>query len=106
IAGIMIVDYWWLRRGELDVADLYRHGGRYGGVRLPALGALILGVAPNLPGFLKSTHVIIGADSLWDALYPYAWFTGFGLGGLAYALLAPRASAPPGTPASLTFPRA
>src|SRR5205085_1866062 len=31
IAGIMIADYWILRKTELDVADLYRTNGRYAG---------------------------------------------------------------------------
>src|SRR5205814_4250489 len=54
IAGIMIVDYFFLRRRELIVEDLYRRGGAYEytrGVNWIAMLALALGVAPNLPGF-------------------------------------------------------
>ena len=51
IAGIMIVDYWLIRRTRLDVPDLYRTDGRYAGVNWVALCALGLGVAPNVPGF-------------------------------------------------------
>ena len=29
IAGVMIVDYWILKKTELDVSDLYRYDGRY-----------------------------------------------------------------------------
>src|SRR5262245_60002694 len=58
IAGIMIVDYWVLRRGELDVPDLYRTAGRYAGVNRSAVITLMLGVVPNVPGFLKVTHVV------------------------------------------------
>ena len=29
VAGILIADYWILRRTKLDLADLYRPGGRY-----------------------------------------------------------------------------
>jgi len=43
-------------------------------------------VLPNVPGFLKSTHVIEGAANFWDDLYVYAWFTGFGIAfGVYYA---------------------
>src|SRR5262249_25327142 len=51
IAGIMIADYWVLRRCKLDVPDLYRPNGRYGGFHIPALIALSIGVVPHLPGF-------------------------------------------------------
>jgi NCS1 family nucleobase:cation symporter-1 len=84
IAGIMIADYWLVRRCRLDVPDLYRTHGRYGGVNAFALLALALGVAPNLPGFLKSIHLIAGPPTFWDALYPYAWFTGFFLSAAIY----------------------
>jgi len=91
IAGIMIVDYWVLRRRELDVPDLYRPNGRYAGVNRSAVIALVLGVLPNVPGFLKVTHVIEGDPTFFDTLYNYAWFVGFGIAGALYgALEAPR----------------
>lgn len=87
IAGIMITDYWLLRKTELDVADLYRPKGRYAGVNPAAMIALVIGIAPNVPGFLKSAHLISGPDNFFDALYVYAWFTGFAVsGGLYFAL--------------------
>jgi NCS1 family nucleobase:cation symporter-1 len=84
IAGIMIADYWIVRRRELDVADLYRPNGRYAGVRWVAVVALVLGVLPNVPGFLKSAHVIKGPENVFDTLYVYAWFIGFFLAGAIY----------------------
>jgi NCS1 family nucleobase:cation symporter-1 len=86
IAGIMIVDYWLLRRRQLDVADLYRPTGRYAGVNWIAIAALVLGIAPNVPGFLRTTHVIAGPAGFFDGLYVYAWFTGFALAGAVYYL--------------------
>jgi nucleobase:cation symporter-1, NCS1 family len=100
IAGIMIADYWLLRRTELDVADLYRPHGRYPRVNWVAMAALLLGVLPNVPGFLKSAHVIgwsggvMAPKTFFDAIYVYAWFTGFLISGVLYLvgmrLLAPR----------------
>ena len=89
IAGIMIVDYWILRKRVLDVPDLYRSKGRYAGVNWIALCALLLGVAPNVPGFLKSVHVIGGDASFFDAIYPYAWFTGVFVAGAFYWMCSP-----------------
>jgi NCS1 family nucleobase:cation symporter-1 len=86
IAGIMIADYWIIRRRELDVDDLYRVTGQYAGVAPLALVALIAGVAPNVPGFLKSAHVINGDRNLFDDLYVYAWFIGFLVAGGIYVL--------------------
>lgn len=84
IAGIMIADYWILRRRELDVPDLYRVRGRYAGVNWVAIVALAVGIAPNVPGFLRSVKVLPNALPLWEALYPYAWFTGFAIAALVY----------------------
>jgi len=86
IAGIMIADYWIVRRTELDVRDLYRPDGRYGGVNPVAVVALVLGVLPNLPGFLKAAGAIGGEPNFWDDLYVYAWFTGVLIAGAVYVV--------------------
>jgi NCS1 family nucleobase:cation symporter-1 len=78
IAGILIADYWVMRRTQLDVADLYRPEGRYRGTNPVAVAALVLGVLPNVPGFLSAIGVRHPpAPDLWDAIYVYAWFVGF-----------------------------
>jgi NCS1 family nucleobase:cation symporter-1 len=84
IAGIMIADYWIVRKRELDVPDLYRSTGRYAGINWRAMTALVLGIAPNVPGFLGAVKVLKGDPTMWDAIYPYAWFTGFLLAGVVY----------------------
>jgi NCS1 family nucleobase:cation symporter-1 len=88
IAGIMIVDYWIVRRRELDVPELYRPNGIYRGVHWPAVIALVLGVAPNVPGFLKAAGVWHGPATLFDTIYVYAWFNGFLIAGGIYLALA------------------
>ncbi len=56
-AGVMIVDYWILRKTVLDVPDLYRPGaGRYWfsrGYNVRALVGVAIGVIPVIPGFLQ-----------------------------------------------------
>jgi NCS1 family nucleobase:cation symporter-1 len=79
VAGIMIADYFVLRRGHLLVDDLYRRGGAYEyarGVNWVAIAALALGVAPSLPGFLAAlSGVPVGG--FFGGVYNWAWFVGF-----------------------------
>jgi NCS1 family nucleobase:cation symporter-1 len=89
IAGIMIADYWLLRRRTLDVPDLYRPRGRYAGVNWIAMIALLVGVAPNVPGFLKTVKITTGDPNFFDAIYPYAWFTGVIVAGTIHWMFSP-----------------
>ena len=83
VIGIILVDYFLIRRTELDVHDLYRRQGRYAGVNSSAVIALVLGVLPNVPGFLA--HVgLAGSGGFIVNLYNYAWFIGLGISGLVY----------------------
>jgi NCS1 family nucleobase:cation symporter-1 len=86
VIGIILVDYFLVRGTELDVTDLYRRSGRYAGVNGRAMVALILGVLPNVPGFLVQTGVMQGGGLLVE-LYNYAWFIGLGIAGLVYWIL-------------------
>jgi NCS1 family nucleobase:cation symporter-1 len=87
VAGVLIADYFLIRKTNLDVPDLYRTTGRYGRYNRAAIVALALGIAPNLPGFFKGIHLIHGEPDGWDALYIYAWFTGTAIAALVYWLL-------------------
>ncbi len=90
IAGIMIADYFVLRKKHLEVADLYQSKGIYrftGGFSLAALGAFILAVLPNLPGFLAQIGILQNVPYFFTLIYPQAWFSGFGLAFGIYLLL-------------------
>ncbi len=92
IAGIMIVDYFVVRRMALDVKELYQHDGRYrysSGWNLAALVALGLGIAPIVPGFLVGAQVLEkkGAMETFAELYTYAWFVGFAISAIVYFVL-------------------
>jgi NCS1 family nucleobase:cation symporter-1 len=93
IAGILICDYWVLRRQQLDLHDLFQLKGRYtysGGFNLRALVALVLAIAPVVPGFLRAATTPggqIAAPDFFDTLYTYAWFVTFALGFVLYYLL-------------------
>src|SRR5205085_1231965 len=61
IGGIMIADYYVLRRRQLHLAGLYRTDSEYrytNGFSLIAIFALIVAVLPNLPGFLGTVKVV------------------------------------------------
>ncbi len=89
IGGILICDYYLLRRTELDLVKLYERGGPYwykGGWNPAALFALGAGILPNLPGFL-GTIKVVSVSRVWMDLYSYAWFVGFGISFAVYAAL-------------------
>src|SRR5437016_2102118 len=88
VAGIMIADYFAVRRGQLIVNDLYRRHGVYEyrrGINAIAVGAFVLGVAPSLPGFIGAVTgrriTGLGAD-----LYNWAWFVGFLIAAVVYVM--------------------
>ena len=92
VGGIMIVDYYFIRKQQLIVNDLYSDTGIYSfrkGFNHAAIIALLAGILPNVPGFLTTTKVIgAGAVPEWIAhLYNYAWFVGFGVSGFIYWLV-------------------
>src|SRR5947207_4161825 len=88
VAGIMIADYFVVRRGQLNVNDLYTRDGAYEyarGFNPVAIAALELGVAPSLPGFVGALRGT-SAPSLFAGLYNWAWFVGFILSALVYVV--------------------
>lgn len=92
VGGIMIADYYFIRNQELKTTELYQHTGQYNfnnGFNMKAIIALLLGILPNVPGFLVTIKAISqDAVPLWVShLYNYAWFVGFFLSGATYILM-------------------
>jgi nucleobase:cation symporter-1, NCS1 family len=95
IGGIMIADYFFIKKQTLQADELYSHEGRYyykNGYNIAAIIALLAGIIPNVPGFLLQVKAISsGTFPLWISdLYHYAWFVGFFLSGFVYYLLMKR----------------
>ena len=93
IAGILLVDYYLVRKSELKVDDLYRRGGEYeytGGWNLHALIAFFLGVLPCLPGYLAVSGVVdkAGMPAVWLTLFDSGWFFSLAVAGTYYYLTA------------------
>jgi NCS1 family nucleobase:cation symporter-1 len=93
IAGILICDYWVLRRQRLDLTALFEVKGRYSysnGFNWRAILSLVLAILPVVPGFLRAATTpggIVAKPDFFDTLYTYAWFVTFALGFILYYLL-------------------
>jgi NCS1 family nucleobase:cation symporter-1 len=82
VGGIMIADYFFIKKQTLVVNELYESSGRYtynNGFNRAAITALLLGIVPNIPGFLVTIHVVATENvPEWiSGMYNYAWFVGF-----------------------------
>jgi NCS1 family nucleobase:cation symporter-1 len=81
LAGVLIADYWLLRRRELQLEDLYLSDGVYAGWNWRAIAATAIGCALAWGGLVAP---------VLRPLYDYAWFVGFFAAGAAHLALAPR----------------
>jgi NCS1 family nucleobase:cation symporter-1 len=93
IAGILICDYWVLRKQRLNLEGLFDPRGPYSygsGYNWRAVVTLVVAIAPVVPGFLRAASTPGGQVSdpnFFDHLYTYAWFVTFALGfGIYYVL--------------------
>ncbi|MDB6028556.1 MAG: Cytosine/purine/uracil/thiamine/allantoin permease family protein [Verrucomicrobiales bacterium] len=89
IGGILIADYFVVRRRRLNITALYQSEGEYkytNGFSITAILAFVLGVLPSLPGFLVQVKRIPAASvpAALVGLYGYAWFVGFGIAFAVY----------------------
>ncbi|HWA96842.1 MAG TPA: cytosine permease, partial [Pirellulales bacterium] len=81
VGGVLIADYFLIRRTQLSLAGLYEKRGPYwyrGGVNPRAMVALAAGIVPCLPGFV-GTLGWAEVSPGWIELYDYAWFVSFGV---------------------------
>jgi NCS1 family nucleobase:cation symporter-1 len=75
------------------VDDLFRLRGRYtyaNGINPRAIIALVVSIAPVVPGFIRAVSTPGGAvanPNFFDRLYSYAWFVTFALSFIIYWLL-------------------
>jgi NCS1 family nucleobase:cation symporter-1 len=103
LGGILIADYWIVRRQQLSLPDLFNLQGLYSysnGINWRAIATLIIAVAPVVPGFVRAVMVPGGqvAQPLFvDRLYAYAWFVTFALSFCVYLLLMRGAKRGPAT---------
>jgi len=98
VGGVLIADYWILRKRELSLPDLFKLNGRYSygsGVNSKAIIALVVAVLPVVPGFIRAAMTpggVVPNPNLFDHLYTYAWFVTFALSAAIYLALMGRKS--------------
>ncbi len=98
VAGLMIVDYFWVRRGNYDVGDFYNRGESFqysGGWNLRAIISLAVALVVVFAGLLLP---VLGLPQ-FAFLYTYSWFIGLAVAGGLYVLLMPRRPAEDAEPA-------
>src|SRR5205085_4647917 len=81
IAGVLIMDYWLVRRKHLVLPDLYKVQGAYtyaGGWNWRAVAATLMGCGLAWGGLILPAL---------KPLYDYAWFVGFIASGVTYLTL-------------------
>jgi NCS1 family nucleobase:cation symporter-1 len=78
IAGVLVADYWVVRRRQLRLEDLYLTDGAYRGWNLPGVLATLAGCAFAWVGLVVPPL---------RPLYDYAWFVGFGVAFVLYIVL-------------------
>jgi nucleobase:cation symporter-1, NCS1 family len=105
IAGILIIDYYMVRKTELHVDQLYRDDGMYsygGGWNVAAIVAFVVGVLPNIPGFLNAAFpsAFPGVADGFKTIYTYAWFVGIAISALVYGVMMKGKAAPALRPAA------
>ena len=91
IAAIMVFDFWVIHKGKYDTLALYQPWGIYSyskfyGINWRAIVAFLVGVAPNMPGFINSinSNIKVGVG-----VHPYqfGWILGFVSTAMVYTAL-------------------
>ncbi len=78
VLGVLVADYFWVRKTELNLVDLYRAEGEYSGFNGAAMIALAIGVIVVLAGWYVPALAIV---------YQLSWFSGFFVSLLVYRVL-------------------
>jgi NCS1 family nucleobase:cation symporter-1 len=88
LCGILLADYWVLRRQQLWLGQLYQPRGAYWfarGWNLRAVGLFFLALVPNLPGLAKLvTPGIKGLPRGFENVYTMSWVVGLVVAGVLY----------------------
>jgi NCS1 family nucleobase:cation symporter-1 len=92
IAGILIIDYYFIRQTQINVPALYEEHGQYSyqkGWNMAAVIAFAIGVIPNIPGFLNAAFPASFPEvsAMLKTIYTYAWFVGLAISGIVYFVL-------------------
>lgn len=90
VAGVLIAGYWLQARTQLELADLYRRGGRYwytGGWNWKALVAFAIGAVLAVGGANGTPFPEDGLIPFLKVFYDYSWVVGILGAMIVYAAL-------------------
>jgi len=93
IAGVLMADYWWIRRNKLHLADLYRANGKYryaGGFNWIAIVALLAGILFAIGGSYSASGAPFPVDGIippLKGLADYSWVVGLLVSFFLYGIL-------------------
>jgi NCS1 family nucleobase:cation symporter-1 len=96
VGGVLICDYWVVRRAKLGVSDLFKVNGAYRydrGINWCAVLAVAMGLMPCVPGFVNqvTNGAVLRADTLagtvFRDLFDYSWFVTFAVAFVLYFFL-------------------
>ena len=95
VAGVLIADYWLIRRTELRLADLYKTNGIYsysGGWNLRGLISILAGASLAVGGAYTTSGTpgpfpAAGLIGVFKPLYDYSWVVGFFVAFVLYFIL-------------------
>ncbi|GAA6014816.1 hypothetical protein JCM10207_002191 [Rhodosporidiobolus poonsookiae] len=87
VASILVTDFWILRRGKVDIRELFKGGdGIYWywhGINWRAVAAWVISFAPNLPGLAHAINTDIPDVNPYTYCFSWGWGT-FWAGSLYY----------------------
>lgn len=89
IGAIMVFDFWVIHRRKYDALALFQPDGIYSythGVNWRAIIAFVVGVAPNMPGFINSINTSINVG-VGVHPYQFGWILGFVASAIVYTAL-------------------
>jgi len=93
IAGVLMADYWWVRRTKLNLGDLYRATGKYrytGGWNWIAVVSLLIGIVIAIGGSYSGSGEPFPKDGIIPLLKPladYSWVVGLVVAFVLYGVL-------------------
>ena len=83
----MLCDYWILRRGYLNIEQLYTRGGFYWylkGWNLRAAAAFLVAIIPGLPGLANNVNHDVEIPEGFENVYTLNWLVGVVIAGAIY----------------------
>jgi len=87
IVGIMLCDYFLIRKTNIDTDELYNAEGEFKGINWRAMITLVIAVLPNIPGFINAASGKAVFPPVFDTIYTYAWFVGVLISVVLYYIL-------------------